>query len=95
MLTHIVMWRFHDQADVDEAVSKLRGMVGKVAGANSIKVGRNRNESANAFELVLISEHDSPDALTTYAADPVHQDIVSWMSDRVATRAVVDTDSLG
>lgn len=94
MVTHIVMWRFHDPGDIDEADSRLRAMMGRVAGVNSIRVGRNRNQTPHAYELVLISEHDSFEALATYAADPVHQEIVAWMSDRVASRAVVDTDTL-
>ncbi len=95
MVTHVVMWRFNDPADIDEAVQQLRGMVGIVAGLRSLRVGRNRNSGASAFELVLVSEHDSFEDLAAYSADPVHQEVVAWMSERVADRAVVDTDDLG
>lgn len=94
MVTHIVMWRFTDPGDIDEAVERLRGMMGHVAGLRGLRVGRNQNSGSSAFELVLISEHDSFEELAAYASDPVHQEIVAWMSERVADRAVVDTADL-
>lgn len=94
MVTHVVMWRFNDPADIDDAVARLRSLNGVVAGATSVRVGRNENSGANAFELVLVSEHDSFADLSVYQADPLHQEVVAWMSDRVATRAVVDTEDL-
>ena len=94
MVTHVVMWRFNDPADIDEAVDRLRALHGTVAGATSVKVGRNQNSGASAYELVLTSEHESFEDLATYAADPAHQEVVAWMSERVADRAVVDTDDL-
>ena len=94
MITHVVLWRFNDPADIDGAIAKLRALDGAVPGLRSLRVGRNRNEGASAFELVLLTEHESFGDLATYAADPTHQQVVSWMSERVADRAVVDTDDL-
>lgn len=94
MVTHVVMWRFNDPADIDEAIDKLRALNGTVAGATSIRVGRNMNSGSSAYELVLCSEHESFEDLAAYSADPAHQEVVAWMSERVADRAVVDTDDL-
>ncbi len=94
MITHVVMWRFNDPADIDEAMARLRALDGEVSGLRSLRVGRNRNEGASAFELVLMTEHESFEDLATYAGDPDHQEVVAWMSERVADRAVVDTDDL-
>lgn len=95
MVTHVVMWRFNDPSDIDEAVERLRALDGAVAGATSVKVGRNQNSGTSGYELVLVSEHDSFEDLAAYAADPVHQEVVAWMSEKVSDRAVVDTDDLG
>lgn len=94
MVTHVVMWRFTDPSDIDEAVERLRALDGAVAGLNSLQVGRNENAGAHAYELVLLSTHDSFEELAAYAADPLHQEVTAWMSSRVADRAVVDTTDL-
>lgn len=94
MITHVVMWRFNDPADIDEAAERLRGLLGTVAGLDDLKVGRNSNAGPHAYELVLISQHDSFEALAEYQADPAHQEVASWIGDRVADRAVVDTEDL-
>ncbi|MFN8125216.1 MAG: Dabb family protein [Candidatus Nanopelagicales bacterium] len=94
MITHVVMWRFHDPADVDEAVVRLHALTGRVVGLTSLRVGRNQNTTPHAYELVLVSEHADDDALRAYIADPVHQEVVAWMADRVSARAVVDTGDL-
>lgn len=94
MVTHVVMFRFTDPRDIDEAIGRLRGMVGQVAGLKALRVGRNQNSGSSAFELVLITEHESFEDLSAYAADPRHQEVLAWMAERVADRAVVDTDDL-
>ena len=89
------MWRFHDPADIPQAVEQLRGLADTAAGIRSLTVGTNSNEGAHAYELVLISEHDSFEDLGAYVADPLHQEVAAWLSSRIAERAVVDTDDLG
>lgn len=94
MVTHVVMWRFNDPADIPEAAARLRALADKVAGVRSLRVGINSNQGPHAFELVLVSEHDSFEDLGAYVADPEHQEVAAWLSSRIAERAVVDTDDL-
>lgn len=94
MVLHVVMWRFNDPADIDGAIERLRALDGTVAGATSVRVGRNQNAGPHAYELVLISEHESFEDVAAYQADPQHQEVAAWLSERVADRAVVDTEDL-
>ncbi len=94
VITHVVMWRFHDPADMDEAAARLRSLPGRVSGITSLRVGPNQNRTEHAYQLVLVSEHADADALRAYIADPAHQEVAHWLSERVAARAVVDTDDL-
>lgn len=93
MTTHIVMLRFHNQADADEAAHRLSQMAGRIPGMTGLRVGTDHNGGPAAFHLVLITEHDSREALQDYATHPVHVEVLEWLGGRISERAVVDTDS--
>ncbi len=92
MTTHVVMFRFHDPHEAQEAAHRIGAMAGRVPGLNALRVGVDHNGGPNAYQLVLITEHDSPAALQDYAQHPVHQEVLAWLADRISERAVVDTD---
>ena len=95
VITHVVMFRLADPGDVDEAIVRLRGLAGRIPTLNSIKAGRDVNRGPAAFDVVLMTEHDDPDALRDYAEHPVHQELLAWLKSRWSDRAVVDTEDLG
>lgn len=95
MVTHVVMYRLHDPNELDEVVERLRGMAGRIPSLRSVRAGRDVNRGPNAHELVLITEHDSTEALAAYQQDPYHREIVAWLSEKIRDRAVVDCTDLG
>jgi hypothetical protein len=93
MLTHIVVFRFDDDADADGAAKRLRAMEGRVPSLRSITVGRNAVASEFAYDLALVTTFDDVAGLEAYQVDPVHLEAAIWIRERVAARAVVDFES--
>ena len=94
MTTHVVMFRFANSDDAAAAVERLRGMNGRIPGLTAIRAGVDHNGGPNAFDVVLITEHEDRAALKSYASHPVHVEVAEWLADRITDRAVVDTDDL-
>jgi heme-degrading monooxygenase HmoA len=92
MTTHVVLFRFHEPADAEEAAHRLGAMAGRIPGLTGVRVGMDHNGGPNAYHLVLVTEHESRAALTDYANHPAHHDVLAWLGDRISERAVVDTD---
>jgi hypothetical protein len=92
MTTHVVMFRLADPADVAEAVHRLSHMADRIPGMTRLRVGANHNPGAHAYHLTLISEHTDRQALQDYSTHPAHREVLAWLGERIAERAVVDTD---
>ncbi len=92
MTTHVVMFRFHDVAEVAEATERLSAMTGQIPGLLSVQVGSDHNRGDAAHDLVLVTVHEDQDALRLYADHPVHVAVKDWLASRTRERAVVDTD---
>jgi hypothetical protein len=93
MTTHVVMFRFHEPTDAEEAAHRLSQMAGRIPGLTGLRVGTNHHDGPAAYQVVLITEHDSPEALKDYASHPVHVEVAGWLAERISERAVVDTDA--
>ena len=94
MIHHIVLFTLSDPANAPEAIERLKGMRGKIPALRGLRCGLSSNDKPGASDLVLITEHDDEAGLREYAADPVHQELIGWLSPLIAARAVVDTDNL-
>ena len=94
MTTHVVMFRLADQGDVDEAITRIRGLAGRIPTMISIEVGRDANRGPAAYDVVLVTKHDDRDDLRAYAEHPVHLELLEWLKPRWTDRAVVDTEDL-
>ncbi len=66
MIRHVVMWKFKEGTDLQKIKQELEGLNGKIPGLLSLEVG------IEADGGVLISDHDSWEALDTYAKHPLH-----------------------
>ena len=94
MITHVVMFSLADANDADEAITRLESMSGRIPGLVHITAGRDQNRGPAAHDVVLVTRHDDADALQSYAAHPVHQEVIAWLQPRWTARAVVDTPDL-
>ena len=63
---------------------------GKIPGLISIDAGTDINRSGAAWDVVLISEHESKEALETYQAHPDHVEVKNFIGSVAAERVVVD-----
>ncbi|MEI8083248.1 MAG: Dabb family protein [Actinomycetes bacterium] len=94
MLTHVVMFRFEDPADVPEALGLLRALAEKVPAANTLRVGTDLNGQVAAFDVLLVSEHDDELALQEYRQHPEHQRVLAWLEDHQCQRVAFDSTDL-
>lgn len=97
MLKHVVMWKLKDNAEgadkatnaqkVKEALEALRG---RIPGLQALEVGMNAIPSADSYDLVLYTEFESVDALSTYQVHPEHKKAVAFIGRVQSERALVD-----
>lgn len=91
MVRHVVMWKVKDKSiHPEEIKAKLLSMKGKIPALRDFEVGTDFNGSPMAYDLVLISTHESRIELEQYQNDPVHQAVSSYVRERIDSRAVVD-----
>ena len=66
MIRHVVMWKLKEGTDAQTIKKELEGLNGKIPGLRSLDVGIEEDGA------VLISDHDSWEALEAYAKHPLH-----------------------
>jgi hypothetical protein len=97
MIRHIVMWKLSatDPAEREsvtrEITRLLEGLLGVVPGMTSLDVTTDLGHTAANFDLVLVSEHESLEALRVYQEHPAHQAAAQWIRANVSDRASVDS----
>jgi hypothetical protein len=92
---HVVIWSFLDdiadpETTFQEMAIKLQGLVGVIPGLTSLEVGRDLGDSEANWDVVLVSEHDSVQALEVYQQHPAHLEVAAWVRKNVASKAAVD-----
>ncbi len=97
MIKHIVMWKLMDFAEgcsrKENALkikTMLEGLKDKIVQIVKLEVGINLNDSAMAFDAVLISEFEDLDKLEIYKNHPEHVKVADFVAKVRQDRAVVD-----
>ncbi len=93
MVTHIVLFKFENQARAEEAVSRLLSMRGKVPSLIEIEAGLDFTRSPRSFEVGLITKHASREDLDAYRVDPFHQTVAEFIREHSSGAAAVDFES--
>jgi hypothetical protein len=93
MVTHMVLFRFADSSDAEEAVQKLRGMKGRIASLLDVEAGVDFTRSQRSYEVGLITRHVDRAALEAYQEDPVHQEVAAFIKARTGGSVAVDFES--
>jgi hypothetical protein len=99
MIRHIVAFQLaasdaaQRAADAAGIKSKLEGLRGLIPGLISLEVQPDLGLVDSHWDLVLVGEHESNEALEAYQADPRHKEILAWVSTVVSGRAVVDYET--
>lgn len=90
MVKHVVMQKFIDKADAQEAARMLRALMGAVPTLRSMEVGVNEQESERAFDLALIATFEDMQGLHAYDEHPAHQAVRAFIRPRRSGTASVD-----
>jgi len=92
MIKHIVFFKLKNPTDElkQEVKKKLQSLKNKILVLKSIEVGINFSTEERAYDLALITEFNSKEDLDTYANDPYHLEVVSFIKDVAKSSKVVD-----
>lgn len=93
MITHVVLFQFHDPNDAAAAKGQLEALRGRVKSIRSLAVGIDAGRFDSPWQLALTTTHDDWDALTAYREAAAHREVLDWLNPRVAARAGVDFES--
>lgn len=90
---HVFLWRLNPGHDADEIIALLNTLPDRCPGIIGWQIARNQappGEGGDSWDGVLISDHESWDALNAYSAHPYHLEVVHKLLPSFAGRAVVD-----
>ena len=90
MLVHIVLARFPNPDDIDEAERRLRELPDKIDVIRSMEIGRDVLHSERSYDIAWVIELDSEEDLHTYAVHPDHKAVAAWISEHRSDFAVCD-----
>lgn len=97
MIKHIVLWTLKGKADgidkqeaITKMKTKLQSLTGKIDGLLSLQVGLNKNTSQDAYDICLVTEHSSWEALQQYQDHPLHKEVAAYVGEVRKNRAVAD-----
>lgn len=97
MIKHIVLWKLKPEAEGKTAVEnaviikkELEGLFGKIPEIKSILVNANTLMIEGNYDVVLIAEFESEDAMYAYQKNPLHEEVAVYVKKVVDTRAAID-----
>ena len=83
MVRHIVLFKIKDEfrAEIPDMVEKFYGMKGKIEGLVNLEAGADFLHSDRSFDVALITEFVSREALEAYQTHPVHLPVKKRMGE--------------
>lgn len=96
MIKHIVLWRMKSQEknsrrqDMQRIKEALESLMGKVPTLASIEVGFNQNTLPAAYDLSLVSTHNTWEDLKAYQEHPSHKEVAAIIGGLTTDKAVSD-----
>lgn len=95
MVTHIVMWNLKDEAEggskeqnASIIKERLEALVGRIPGLLSLKV--NRNVMPGGYDLCLLGQYESLEALKGYRDHPLHKEVQQFVHKVITERVSCD-----
>lgn len=101
MIRHIVMWKFAEEAcgrTREENLDYVAGLLtalyesGKVEGLRRLEIGKDVGRTDMSYDMVLVTEFDSMEALKAYKVFPAHVEISQYVKQVRTARATVDCE---
>lgn len=99
MIRHIVAWKLNPTDDgarataIEEMRSALEPLVGVVPGLLALTVRPDVAVADGNWDAVLVSDHESLDALQAYQTHPAHLEAAAVPKRYAVERACVDFES--
>lgn len=93
MLQHYVFLKFRDEtsdAHVAAFCTRMLALRGAIDAIQHLEIGRDQLHDARSWDLVLIMEFASVEALRTYQGHPQHLAVMAFNEPFVASVASVD-----
>ncbi len=95
MISHTVMWRFKDEnkeENMNTVAARLMSLYksGKIDGLRKMEIGKDVSHTDMSYDMVLLTEFDSMEALAAYKIHPDHVAISQFVKTIRTARAVVD-----
>ncbi|MBZ3935958.1 Dabb family protein [Methanimicrococcus blatticola] len=97
MIKHIVLWILKPEAEGKSAAEnaviikeRLEGLYSQIPEIKSIEVHSNTLDIAGNYNLSLIAEFESENALYAYQKNPLHEDVAIYVKKVVESRASID-----
>ena len=92
MVRHIVLFRIKDEYrdEIPQLVKNFYGMKGKIEGMVSLEAGADFLGSERSYDLALITEFESREALDAYQNHPVHLPVKKRMHEVRSASAACD-----
>ena len=95
MIRHIVSWKLRAEDEAGKAMAtaeisaQLTALVPQIPEILALTVGGNVNPAAD-FDVVLVADYESLEALAVYQEHPAHQAAAAVIRELVSARAAVD-----
>lgn len=89
-LTHVVLMKFHDRRDAEQAAKLLIGLEGVVPQIRSLAIALDELGTSVSYDLYMTTTHESESELADYQQHSAHREVAEWLVPRLAARAVVD-----
>ena len=96
MLHHYVFLKYHAGTSDDHVnafCERLLALRGTIGGIEHLEIGRDELQDARSWDVVLIMQYASLDALRAYQRHPLHQAVMAFNTPFVADVASVDFTS--
>ena len=96
MLHHYVFLKYHAGTSDDHVTAfceRLLALRGTIAGIEHLEIGRDGLHDARSWDVVLIMQFASLDALRTYQRHPLHLAVMAFNTPFVADVGSVDFTS--
>lgn len=97
MLKHIVMWKFLPEAEghtaqenMDIIAGKLKALLPIIPEIKSFEIGKDALHSEMSYDMALIMEFESFEALDTYKNHPEHKKVSAYVKSVRQARTCVD-----
>ncbi|MBR4309345.1 MAG: Dabb family protein [Oscillospiraceae bacterium] len=89
MIRHIVMWKFREDADPTEFLTRLAALKEQIPLIRSMEVLRSAVVGGE-YDAVLISDFDSLEDVERYKKDPRHQAVSALCKSIRTDRRAID-----